>query len=112
MPADDAPSQPSTGAIAAAARSASAPPCAACHRRDPARKLAFEIALGAAEVVEADLDRWHEVQIGERINERLADAPVEFRPVGEFGRDVVADHKTASPLLNDKHRADDAFVLA
>ena len=52
------------------------------------------------------------MQIGERVDERKADATVEFGTPGEFGRDVVADHKPAAPLLDDEHRADDAFVLA
>ena len=52
------------------------------------------------------------MQIGQRIDQRLADAPVEVGPAGEFGRNVVADHKTVPPLLDDEHGADNALVLA
>jgi hypothetical protein len=52
------------------------------------------------------------VQIGEGIDQRHADTAVEFGPAGEFRWDVVADHKAVAPLVHDKDRADDAFVLA
>ena len=96
----------------AAERSACSPPCAACQRRVQPGELAFEIALRPAEIAEPDFGRRHQMQIGERVDQRLADAPVELGPAGEFGRDVVADHKTVAPLLDDEHGADDAFVLA
>ena len=62
--------------------------------------------------MEANIGRRHAVQIGERIDQRQADMPVEFGPGGEFGRDIVADHKAVAPLLDDEDGADDAFVLA
>ena len=78
----------------------------------PAGELAFDIALGAAELAEPDFARRHEMEIGEGVDQRLADAPVEFRPAGEFGGDVVTDDETAAPFLDDEDRADDADVLA
>src|SRR6266571_394331 len=79
---------------------------------DPAGKLALEIALRAAEAVEPDLTRRDEMEVGQRVDQGLPDAPVERGPAREFGRDVVADHKPAAPLLDDEDRANDAFVLA
>ena len=78
----------------------------------PAGELAFEITLGAPQIAEPDFGRRDQVEVGERVDEGKADAAVELRPCGEFGRDVVADHKAAPPFLDDEHRADDAFVLA
>src|SRR6266702_2112520 len=79
---------------------------------DPAGKLALEIPRRAAEAVEPDLTRRDEMEVGQRVDQGLPDAPVERGPAREFGRDVVADHKPAAPLLDDEDRANDAFVLA
>ena len=78
----------------------------------PAGQLPFEIAVHPPQPVEPDLGRIDPVQIGERIDQRKADAAVELGPAGELRGDVVADHKPAAPLLDDEDRADDALVLA
>jgi hypothetical protein len=52
------------------------------------------------------------MEVGQCVDQRLADAPVEFRSAGEFKGNVIADDETAAPLLDDEDRADDAFVLA
>ena len=52
------------------------------------------------------------MQIGERVDQRKADMAVQFGPAGELRRDVVADHEAVPALLDDKHGADDALVLA
>ena len=52
------------------------------------------------------------MQIGERIDEREPDTPVQLGPAGKFGGYVVADHKTVPALFDDKHRAENAFILA
>jgi len=52
------------------------------------------------------------VKLGQRVDQGKPDTPVELRPAGEFGRDVVADHKAVAPLLDDEHGTDDALILA
>jgi hypothetical protein len=78
----------------------------------PAAELPLDVTLTAAEVAQPDLGRRYHMQIGQRIDQRVADMPVERRPVSELRWDVVADHKTAPPLLDDEYRADDRFILA
>jgi hypothetical protein len=74
--------------------------------------LPFEITLDPAEPVEANLGRIDEMKVGERVDQRKADAAVELRSLREFGRNVVADDKPAPAFLDDENRADDALVLA
>ncbi len=88
------------------------PPCAASQRRVQPGELALDIALGRPRSPSPISPGNDQVQVGQRIDQRLADAPVELRSAGEFRRDVVADDEAAAPLLDDEHRADDAFVLA
>ena len=52
------------------------------------------------------------MEIGECVDQRKADAAVEFRVAGEFRGDVVADHNAVPAFLDEKHRADDALVFA
>ena len=85
-------------------------------RRVPAAAPPVELppreTLGAAQIAEADGGGVDGVQVGEDVDDRLADAPPQIGPVVEGGGQVAADDDAAAALQHVEVDAQDVRVGA